>query len=63
LDATPATTAKTEVETLWRFLELSQTALEAAKREMQVIRDQQVVADSRVAGEFFVRYFRLNGLH
>jgi hypothetical protein len=33
--------------------------LEVVEREMQVIRDQQVAAYCRVAGEFFVRYFDL----
>jgi hypothetical protein len=35
--------------------------LEAVEREMQVVRDQQVAADSRVADEFSVRYSDLMG--
>jgi hypothetical protein len=33
--------------------------LEAVEWKMQVVRDQQVAADSHVPGEFFVHYFDL----
>jgi hypothetical protein len=56
LDAVLAAVAEIEVEQLRRYLEVSQATLKAAEREMQVIRDQQVAADSRVASEFFVRH-------
>jgi hypothetical protein len=61
LDDALAAAAETEVEGLRRFLEVSQTALEVAEREMQVVRDQQVAADSRVANEFSFRYSDLMG--
>jgi hypothetical protein len=37
LDAAPATAAEMEVERLRRYLEVSQAALEAAEREVQVV--------------------------
>jgi hypothetical protein len=59
LDGAPAAGLETEVEQLRRYLEVSQATLEVAEWEMQVIQDKQVAADSRVVGEFFVRYFYL----
>jgi hypothetical protein len=58
-DAAPAMVVEVEVERLRRYLEVSQATLEAVKQEMQVIRDQQVAVDSRVAGEFSVHHFDL----
>jgi predicted DNA-binding protein (UPF0251 family) len=49
------TVAEAEVERLRGYLEVSQTTLKAAKWEMQVVRNQQVAADDRVAGKFYVR--------
>jgi hypothetical protein len=37
LDVASTAAVETEVERLWRFLEVSQTTLEAAEREMQVV--------------------------
>jgi hypothetical protein len=61
LDAAPVTVAETEVERLQRFLEVSQTMLEAVKWEMQVTRDHEVAVDRQVAGEFSVHYSNLMG--
>jgi hypothetical protein len=55
LDAAPVAVAETEVERLQRFLEVSQTMLEAVKWEMQVTQDHEV------AGEFSIHYSDLMG--
>jgi hypothetical protein len=46
-DAAPTVAVESELERLRRYLEVSQAALKATEQEMQVVRGQQVVADSR----------------
>jgi hypothetical protein len=52
LDVASAVALEIELERLRRYLEVSQATLKVVEQEMQVVRDQQLVADSWVAGEF-----------